>query len=359
MLERVSIGGTLAEARRQAGLTVADVSARTRVRQTLIRAIERDEFAPCGGDFYARGHIRAIARTVGVDSRPLISEYDAAHPSGQPVTMDDLLSRSAPGRRRHQHPREEGKPEEPKGEEPKGEERPQRKKPRARGLWGLLGLLLVALAVISLGSYRLVTASTGDQRPAAVASRASVRPRSPRPSQRPSPAAVSPSVAPSASPRSSPSAAPVTVSEVTPVSAAAFGPGGTSDGDDPQNASLALSGDPATAWNTDWYTTARFGNLKSGTGLLLDLGRTVTATGLTIGLGATPGADLQVRAGTSLASMTTVAAASGAGGTVKLSLTSPAAARYLLIWFTLLPPDADGTYQVDVSAVRVTSQNSR
>ena len=73
------IGETLAQARQQAGLTVAQVSARTRIRETIIRGIEDDDYSACGGDFYARGHIRAIARVIGTDSEPLIREYDAAH----------------------------------------------------------------------------------------------------------------------------------------------------------------------------------------------------------------------------------------------------------------------------------------
>lgn len=321
MLESVSIGGTLAGARHQAGLTVSDVSARTRIRQALIRAIEKDEFGVCGGDFYARGHIRAIARTVGVDSEPLISEYDAAHPSGQPVTMDDL-------------PRE---------------------RRRVRGPWGFLAVLLVGLVVIGFGSYRLVSRSGGTQRLASAASsgRASARPASH--SQRPTPAVSSSS--PPASARPAPTVTP-RASSVTPVSAAAFGPGGTSDGDNPQNASLALSGDSATPWNTDWYASAQFGNLKTGTGLLADLGRTVTATSVTIRLGSASGADFQVRAGTSPGDLSTVAHASGAGGTVRLPLATPAAVRYVLIWFTLLPPDADGTYQADISGVTVAASGN-
>jgi hypothetical protein len=51
----VSIGEVLADARRQAGLTVSQVSQRTRIRETIIRDIERDEYSACGGDFYARG----------------------------------------------------------------------------------------------------------------------------------------------------------------------------------------------------------------------------------------------------------------------------------------------------------------
>ena len=52
------MGEILAEARRRAGLTVTEVSERTRIRETIIRGIERDSYAECGGDFYARGEAR-------------------------------------------------------------------------------------------------------------------------------------------------------------------------------------------------------------------------------------------------------------------------------------------------------------
>ena len=75
----MSIGATLASARRHAGLTVAEVSQRTRVRENIIQGIEQDDYAACGGDFYARGHIRAIARAAGVDGEPLVRQYDSSH----------------------------------------------------------------------------------------------------------------------------------------------------------------------------------------------------------------------------------------------------------------------------------------
>jgi cytoskeletal protein RodZ len=81
----VSIGDTLAEARRQAGLTITQVSRQTRIRESIIRAIEQGDFSACGGDFYARGHIRSIAAAVGVDPVPLIREYDEEH--GPPGAM--------------------------------------------------------------------------------------------------------------------------------------------------------------------------------------------------------------------------------------------------------------------------------
>lgn len=76
----MSIGEGLAHARRQAGLSVTRVSERTCIRETIICGIERDDYSACGGDFYARGHIRAIAKAVGTDPVPLIEEYDAARP---------------------------------------------------------------------------------------------------------------------------------------------------------------------------------------------------------------------------------------------------------------------------------------
>ncbi|RAY12003.1 DUF4115 domain-containing protein [Actinomadura craniellae] len=75
----MSIGETLAQGRREAGLTVTQVSVRTRIRETVIRGIERDDYTFCGGNFYARGHIRSIARVVGVDPEPLVREYDEMH----------------------------------------------------------------------------------------------------------------------------------------------------------------------------------------------------------------------------------------------------------------------------------------
>ncbi len=144
---------------------------------------------------------------------------------------------------------------------------------------------------------------------------------------------------------------------VSPVSAAAFGPAGLGDGDNARLAALALDGNPATAWHSDWYTTAFFGNLQPGTGLLLDLGRPVTVVRVDISLGSTSGADLQVRAGPAptLLRMRPVAQHTNAGGVLHLRIARPAAARYLLIWFTRLPRDAAGTYQASIQQIRLAS----
>ncbi|MER6520703.1 helix-turn-helix domain-containing protein [Streptomyces sp. NPDC060334] len=83
-VEGPSIGTALKKARIVAGLTVDEVSSTTRVRIPIVHAIEEDDFTRCGGDVYARGHIRTLARAVGLDPEPLVDAYDAAH-GGRPA----------------------------------------------------------------------------------------------------------------------------------------------------------------------------------------------------------------------------------------------------------------------------------
>jgi transcriptional regulator with XRE-family HTH domain len=100
----VRVGEALARARGRAGLTVAEVSQRTRISEAIITGIESDDYSACGGDFYARGNIRGIAQAVGTDPEPLISEYDELHRAPgvlSAVSLDELLAPAqAPGRHR-------------------------------------------------------------------------------------------------------------------------------------------------------------------------------------------------------------------------------------------------------------------
>jgi len=70
------IGPEFAAARTRLGLTVDQLADRTRIRPHVIESIEVDDFAPCGGDFYARGHLRTLARVLGVAVAPLLAAYD-------------------------------------------------------------------------------------------------------------------------------------------------------------------------------------------------------------------------------------------------------------------------------------------
>jgi len=346
----VSIGAALAEARRRSGLSVSELSRRTRIRETIIRAIERDDYSACGGDFYARGHIRALARAVGADPGPLIQRYDAVHRTTEEITETVALHPGAPAGTRG------AAPAGTRGAAPAGTRGRHRTRGQHRGAWAA-AVGLAAVAVLGSAAY-YAAAGTKPAGPAAggrapsAAGRAAAHQRtgaarhpaghvSPRPAPAPTHSAASPA------PRAGP------VRALAPVSAAAFGPGGVGQGDNPESAGLATDGSTATCWHTDWYTTAEFGNLQPGTGLLLDMGRPVAVTAARITLGSTPGAVLQVRAGNvpALADLHEVASAADAGGVVRLRLTAAAPARYVLIWFTKLPPDASGTFQADICNV--------
>jgi cytoskeletal protein RodZ len=92
----VSIGDSLTDTRRQAGLTITQVSQQTRIRESIIRDIEQGDFSACGGDFYARGHIRSIATAIGLDPEPLIREYDAEHGPLGAMRAADVFEPSTP-----------------------------------------------------------------------------------------------------------------------------------------------------------------------------------------------------------------------------------------------------------------------
>lgn len=70
------IGPQLAAARARLDLSVDQLAERTRIRPHVIESIEIDDFVPCGGDFYARGHLRTLARVLGLDAGPLVAAYD-------------------------------------------------------------------------------------------------------------------------------------------------------------------------------------------------------------------------------------------------------------------------------------------
>lgn len=133
----------------------------------------------------------------------------------------------------------------------------------------------------------------------------------------------------------------------------AFGPYGTSDGDNPGIVLRILDGSNQP-WYSLWYTTPEFGNLRAGTGLLVDMGKKVTVRDVRLLLGSEPGAAIQVRIGNRpAADLPTVGTAAAApGGAVRLE-TGSARGRYVLIWFTRLPPDGQGHYQVSVYDVTV------
>ncbi|MCZ4497475.1 MAG: hypothetical protein JWQ74_28 [Marmoricola sp.] len=70
------IGTRIRHAREMLDMTIDELSQRTRIRPHILEAVEVDDFVPCGGDFYARGHLTSIARVLGLPLEPLMASYD-------------------------------------------------------------------------------------------------------------------------------------------------------------------------------------------------------------------------------------------------------------------------------------------
>jgi serine/threonine protein kinase len=135
-----------------------------------------------------------------------------------------------------------------------------------------------------------------------------------------------------------------------PVSASSFELSGT---DDPAGVPLAIDGSTSTAWHTDYYYgESTFGNLKKGTGLLLDMGKQVRLSQVSVQFGTTccTAADIEIGNSTSpsaLNSFTVIHSTTTAQGTTTFNVTSKATGQYVLIWLTNLPPmtGSSGQYE--------------
>ena len=75
----MTLGEFLQKAREDAGFSIDELAHRVNLRPGLIKAMESNDFLPCGGDTYARGHIRNISQITGSNAQELLAMYDTEH----------------------------------------------------------------------------------------------------------------------------------------------------------------------------------------------------------------------------------------------------------------------------------------
>jgi len=75
----MTLGEFLQKAREDAGFSIDELAHIVNLRPGLIRSMESNDFLPCGGDTYARGHIRNISQITGSNAKELLAMYDADH----------------------------------------------------------------------------------------------------------------------------------------------------------------------------------------------------------------------------------------------------------------------------------------
>jgi hypothetical protein len=138
---------------------------------------------------------------------------------------------------------------------------------------------------------------------------------------------------------------------LTPLSAHGFDPYNLQDTgkENDQSAGAAIDGSPSTSWTSQYYFSPKFGGLKPGSGLILDMGNPVRLASVRIQFGSIPGANVRIEIGDSdtyapstVRDMTTVARATDVSGLHTFPVHSSTTGRYVLIWFTKLPPMASG-----------------
>ena len=86
----MSLGQFMQGARESAGLSIDELSSRIAIRSGLLTEMEKNNFIHCGGDTYARGHLRNIAAHILVDPQILLDLYNEEH-SSESRKIHDML----------------------------------------------------------------------------------------------------------------------------------------------------------------------------------------------------------------------------------------------------------------------------
>ncbi|MFJ2862807.1 protein kinase family protein [Kitasatospora sp. NPDC087314] len=124
----------------------------------------------------------------------------------------------------------------------------------------------------------------------------------------------------------------------------------------------AVDGDPNTNWTTQWYNDQlgpKPPALKSGTGLLIDLGSPQAISSVNVQFVGNHTAELRVPnaaaaadpKGAPIGEYTLLGKKSGTA--TDFTLDSPVTTRYVMIWLTSLSKDSDGRFRGHVAEVKV------
>jgi hypothetical protein len=131
---------------------------------------------------------------------------------------------------------------------------------------------------------------------------------------------------------------------LTPVSDSTFNIYGT-DNEDSVTAQLAIDGSTSTAWTTSfYYDDPKFGGLKPGTGLLIDMGKQVKLSQVEVLFGSDGTTTAEIYLGNSaaksksaLSNFKLVSPSTSATGKHDFPVSGQVTGRYVLIWLTSLP----------------------
>lgn len=97
----MNLGEVLSSARASSCLSLDDLASLTSIRAGLLSEMEKNNFSHCGGDIYARGHLRNIAPKIGLDANQLIDLYNEEH-SAESRSINEMLAENNVARVPHE-----------------------------------------------------------------------------------------------------------------------------------------------------------------------------------------------------------------------------------------------------------------
>ncbi|MDX2595418.1 MULTISPECIES: protein kinase family protein [Streptomyces] len=138
-----------------------------------------------------------------------------------------------------------------------------------------------------------------------------------------------------------------------------FDPFGKDSSEKPEGIGNAYDSSASTYWQTDFYLSPQFGNLKSGVGVILDLGKAQQVGKVTVSFVGETSVELRAASADAGSEPTSfdayTKAAGGSGTTVVLKPSKSLKSQYLLVWLTKLPADGQGHWRGRVADIKVTS----
>lgn len=131
-------------------------------------------------------------------------------------------------------------------------------------------------------------------------------------------------------------------------------------GNDGENANLvplAFDGKPDTAWTTERYRSADFGNRKTGVGVVVDLGEPKPVRMIRVMFAGQPHSiEIYMPSGENpgkkLDEWKSLGSLADAGDTAELNVT-PVTTRYVLVWLTKVPAVEGGRFQGRINEIQV------
>lgn len=91
----MTLGDVISKAREDAGLSIDELAQIVVLRSRLIIEMESNNFAQCGGDAYARGHLRNIALATQASAQEFIALYNAEHSTDSRSIHSQLVDNNA------------------------------------------------------------------------------------------------------------------------------------------------------------------------------------------------------------------------------------------------------------------------